>query len=213
MKKSSINRSIAIAAILALTYTSVGFAAGPPLTSALRAARSLGHAEGSTAQRISTLGAGAIVQIKLVTGKSVEGTIVEIGSDTVDIVAKRDGLVHRVAYVDVAELKYDRSTYRTSDVPDLAQARRVATGLVGRHVAVEVAGRSTFRGHVQAAHSDHLVLLLDQANTPFDIRYADVEAIGPNLSNTAKTGLYAGMAVLAATLIFTILELKEEPDI
>ena len=84
---------------------------------------------------------------------------------------------------------------------------------MGHHVAVRVADRSTYRGHVQQAAADHLVLQLDQAGTPHPIPYADIEAMETNLSRTAKAGLWTTAVVLGLTIILTIMEVKEEPDI
>ena len=213
-EKTLMKRMMVIAVILSMTYSSVGFAAGPIVASALRAVgRADGladQAKGPIHQRVELLGVGAAVKVTRATGDKVKGTIAAIDADSFTVVSTRGGQVHQVAYRDVTELRFTQSTYRASDAPNPAQARRVAAGLVGHHVAVQVAGRSTFRGHVQAVTSDHLVLSLDQANTPFEIPYADVETLGPNLSGAAKTGIYGALLVGALTIVLTIMEVSEE---
>ena len=206
-------RVLAFAVVLSMSYTPVGNATGPLLASAIRAADRF-DLGGATAERqVRLLGEGAAVKLKLTTGESLEGVILVIDADAFDLVTARDRVRHRVAYPAVTQLRYTRTTYRAAGRPDVTEAGRVAVGLVGRHVAVKVAGRSTYRGHVQQATAEHLVLRLDQAGTPLKVPYADIEELGPNLSRTAKAGLWTAGIVAGLTLILTLMEVAEEPDI
>ena len=206
-------RSIAVAMIFSMSYASVGFAAGPLLTSSMRAARQLGQITGQPQQQVEALGVGATVKVKLATGEKLEGSIAAIDADSFDLVTRRDGLLHRVTYGDVAELKFTQSTYRAGGSPDATEARRVAAGLVGRHVAVRVASNTTYRGHVQKVSDESLVLMLDEAHRPVDIPYGEVRELGPNLSAEAKTAFWAVGIVFGVVLALTFMELAEEPDI
>ena len=208
-------RTIAIAVLCSLSYPSIGYAGGPLLASALKAARQLqlGRTVGRPEQQVLALGVGAPVKVKLATGEKIVGSIVAIETGTFDVVSGRDNARRRVAFGDVADVTFTRTKYVASGTPDPEEIRRVVIGLVGRHVAVKVAGRSTYRGHVEQANDDHVVLMLDQADTPLKILYADVERIGPNLSGEAKVGLWASAIVLGLTLVLVGMELAEEPDI
>ena len=204
-------RALALALIVSLSYMPAAQAAGPLLASAIRAVSELDPTDGQTAQQVQLLGVGAEVKVKLAAGDTLDGVIASIGATTFELT--QDRASRAVAYADVAEVRFARTTYRAEGRPDAAEAARVAAGLVGHHVAVKVAGRSTYRGHVQQAAADHLVLHLDQAGTPHPIPYADIEAMETNLSRTAKAGLWTTAVVLGLTIILTIMEVKEEPDI
>ena len=204
-------RALALALIVSLSYMPAAQAAGPLLASAIRAVSELDPTGGQTAQQVHLLGVGAEVKVKLAAGDTLDGVIASIGATTFELT--QDRASRAVAYADVAEVRFARTTYRAEGRPDAAEAARVAAGLVGHHVAVKVAGRSTYRGHVQQAAADHLVLHLDQAGTPHPIPYADIEAMETNLSRTAKAGLWTTAVVLGLTIILTIMEVKEEPDI
>lgn len=206
-------RTLAFAVILTLGYVPAGQAAGALLASALRAADRFDPAGERTERQVRMLGEGAAVKLKLATGEKLEGVIGGIDSDAFDLVTVPDRVRHRVAYPAVSELKFARTRYRAGGRPDATEAGRVAAGLVGRHVAVAVAGRSTYRGHVQRAAAEHLVLQLDRAGTPLEIAYADIEELGPNLSRTAKAGLWTTGVVVGLTILLTVMEVAEEPDI
>ena len=204
-------RALALALIVSLTYMPAAQAAGPLLASAMRAANGLDPSGGQTAQQVQLLGVGAEVKVKLATGDKLKGVIASIGAQAFELAQDRGS--REVAYADVAEIRFARSKYRAEGRADVAEAARVAAGLVGHHVAVKVADRSTYRGHVQQATADHLVLQLDQAGTPHPIRYADIEEMETNLSTTAKAGLWTTGVVLGLTIILTMMEVAEEPDI
>ena len=206
-------RALALALIVSLSYMPAAQAAGPLLASAIRAVSELDPTGGQTAQQVQLLGVGAEVKVKLAAGDTLDGVIASIGATTFELTLARDRASRAVAYADVAEVRFARTKYRAEGRPDAAEAARVAAGLVGHHVAVKVADRSTYRGHVQQAAADHLVLQLDQAGTPHPIPYADIEAMETNLSRTAKAGLWTTAVVLGLTIILTIMEVKEEPDI
>ena len=206
-------RTLAFAVILTLGYMPAGQAAGPLLTSALRAADRYDIAGAATERHVRLLGEGATVKVKLATGETLEGAIVGIDADAFDLVTSRDPVRRRIAYSAVSELRFARTTYRAAGRPDVTEAGRVAAGLVGRHVAVEVAGRSTYRGHVRQVAAEHLVLQLDRAGTLVEVPYADIKALGPNLSRTAKAGLWTTGVVIGLTILLTVMEVAEEPDI
>ena len=206
-------RALALALIVSLSYMPAAQAAGPLLASAIRAVSELDPTDGQTAQRVHLLGVGAEVKVKLAAGDTLDGVIASIGATTFELTLARDRASRAVAYADVAEVRFARTRYRAEGRPDAAEAARVAAGLVGHHVAVKVADRATYRGHVQQAAAHHLVLHLDQAGTPHPIPYADIEAMETNLSRTAKAGLWTTAVVLGLTIILTIMEVKEEPDI
>ena len=97
------------------------------------------------------------------------------------------------------------ATYEASGPPNVTEVRRVAAGLgAGRHVAVKVTSGQTFRGHIQAVHEEHLVLLRDRATIPIDIAYDEVQALGPNLSTGAKTAIWIVLGVAAVMVILAV---------
>ena len=206
-------RTLAFAVILTLGYMPAGQAAGPLLASALRAADRFDLAGARTEQHVRLLGEGAAVKVKLATGETLEGVVSNIDADGFDLVTTRVRVLRRIDYPAVAELRFARTTYRAAGRPDVTEAGRVAAGLVGRHVAVEVAGRSTYRGHVQNATAEHLVLQLDRVGTLLEVAYADIDELGPNLSRGAKAGLWTTGVVVGLTIILTLMEGAEEPDI
>ena len=203
-------RSIAVAMIFSMSYATVGFAGGPLLTSSMRAAQQLGRTAGQPLQQVEALGVGATVKVKLATGEKLEGSIAAIDAESFDLISRRDGLLHRVTYGDVAELKFTKSTYRAGGSPDATEARRVAAGLVGRHVAVRVASNTTYRGHVQKVSDESLVLTLDEAHRPVEIPYGEVRELGPNLSRVAKNAFWGVGIVLSLVIVLTLMEIAEE---
>ncbi len=62
----------------------------------------------------------------------------------------------------------------------------------------------TFRGHIQAVHEAHLMLLRDRATVPIDIAYDEVRALGPNLSTVAKEAIWIGVGVTALIVILAV---------
>jgi len=206
-------RRIAVAVIFGLSYTPVAFAAEPLLESAMRVARHLGKTEGQPKQQVELFGVGATVKVKLASREELEGAIAAVDTETFDLISRRDGLMRRITYGDVTELKFAKKTYKSSGAPNVGGARHVAAGLLGRHVAVKLTSGTTFRGHVQALNEDHFVLLLDQAGKPFEIPYGEVQELGPNLSTTAKTGLWVGVGLAVVTAILVAMEVSEEETI
>ncbi len=88
--------------------------------------------------------------------------------------------------------------------PNATKARRVVTDLgVGEHVAVTLTSDKTVRGHVQAIHERHFVLLLDQDAGPLDIAYGEVQKVGPNPEGT-RIALWVGVIAIATVFAFVI---------
>ena len=186
-------RLIVLALILLLSHMPVAFAADSLLESAMGAAQQLGRSEAQPQRQVELLGVGAVVKVRLSNGQKLDGSLMSIDADSFDLVLHR-GDVRRVTYGEVAELKFVSATYKASGPPNVAEVRRVAAGLgAGRHVAVKVTSGQTWRGHIQAVHEEHLVLLRDRTTTPIDVAYDEVQALGPNLSRTAKTVIWVGV--------------------
>ncbi len=197
-------RLIVLALILLLSHMPVAFAADSLLESAMGAAQQLGRSEAQPQRQVELLGVGAVVKVRLSNGQKLDGSLMSIDADSFDLALHR-GDVRRVTYGEVAELKFVSATYKASGPPNVAEVRRVAAGLgAGRHVAVKVTSGQTLRGHIQAVHEEHLVLLRDRTTTPIDVAYDEVQALGPNLSRTAKTVIWVGVAVTAMMVILAV---------
>ena len=197
-------RLMVVVLILLLSHMPVAFAADSLRESAMRSARQLGRALGQPQRQVELLGVGATVTVRLANGQRLEGSITSIEAGRFDLALRR-GDVRRITYGDVAELRFVRATYKASGPPNVTEVRRVAAGLgAGRHVAVKVTSGQTFRGHIQAVHEEHLVLLRDRATTPIDIAYDEVQALGPNLSSGVKVAIWAGVGVTALMVILAV---------
>ncbi len=203
-------RLIVVALILLLSHMPVAFAADSLRESAMRAARQLGRAQGQPQRQVELFGVGAAVKVTLADGQRLDGSITSIDAGSFDLALRR-GEVRRITYGEVAELRFVSATYEASGPPNAAAVRRVAAGLgAGRHVAVKVTSGQTFRGHIQAVHEKHLVLLRDRATIPIDIAYDEVQALGPNLSTNAKNAIWIGLGVTALIVILAVV--ITEPD-
>ena len=203
-------RLIVVALILLLSHMPVAFAADSLRESATRAARQLGRAQGQPQRQVELLGVGAAVKVRLANGRRLDGSITSIDAGSFDLALRR-GEVRRITYGEVAELRFVSATYKASGPPNATAVRRVAAGLgAGRHVAVKVTSGQTFRGHIQAVHEEHLVLLRDRATIPIDIAYDEVQALGPNLSTNAKNAIWIGLGVTALIVILAVV--ITEPD-
>ena len=197
-------RVIVIALILSFSHMPVALAADSLRESATRAARQLGRAQGQPQQQVELLGVGAAVNVRLANGQRLDGTITSIDAASFDLALHR-GEVRRITYGEVAELRFVSATYKASGPPNVTDVRRVAAGLgAGRHVAVKETSGQTFRGHIQAVHEEHLVLLRDRATIPIDIAYDEVQTLGPNLSTGAKTAIWIGVGVAAVMVILAV---------
>ena len=197
-------RLIVVALILLLSHMPVAFAADSLRESAMRAARQLGRAQGQPQRQVELLGVGAAVTVRLANGQRLDGSITSIDAGSFDL-AVRHGEVRRITYGEVAELRFVSATYKASGLLNVTEVRRVAAGLgAGRHVAVKVTSGQTFRGHIQAVHEEHLVLLRDRATIPIDIAYDEVQALGPNLSTAAKNAIWIGAGVTALIVILAV---------
>ncbi len=203
-------RLIVVVLILLLSHMPVAFAADSLRESAMRAARQLGRAQGQPQRQVELLGVGAAVKVRLANGRRLDGSITSIDAGSFDLALRR-GEVRRITYGEVAELRFVSATYKASGPPNATAVRRVAAGLgAGRHVAVKVTSGQTFRGHIQAVHEEHLVLLRDRATIPIDIAYDEVQALGPNLSTNAKNAIWIGVGVTALIVILAVV--ITEPD-
>ena len=203
-------RLIVVVLILLLSHMPVVFAADSLRESAMRAARQLGRAQGQPQRQVELLGVGAAVKVRLADGQRLDGSITSIDAGSFDLTLRR-GEVRRITYGEVAELRFVSATYKASGPPNVTAVRRVASGLgAGRHVAVKVTSGQTFRGHIQAVHEEHLVLLRDRATIPIDIAYDEVQALGPNLSTQAKNAIWIGLGVTALIVILAVV--ITEPD-
>ena len=197
-------RLIVVALILLLSHMPVAFAADSLRESAMRAARQLGRAQGQPQRQVELLGVGAAVKVRLADGQRLDGSITSIDAGSFDLALRR-GEVRRITYGEVAELRFVSATYKASGPPNVTAVRRVAAGLgAGRHVAVKVTSGQTFRGHIQAVHEEHLVLLRDRATIPIDIAYDEVQALGPNLSTAAKNAIWIGAGMTALIVILAV---------
>ncbi len=197
-------RLIVVALILLLSHMPVAFAAESLRESAMRAARQLGRTQGQPQRQVELLGVGAAVTVRLANGQRLDGSITSIDAGSFDLALRR-GEVRRITYGEVAELRFVSATYKASGPPNVTEVRRVAAGLgAGRHVAVKVTSGQTFRGHIQAVHEEHLVLLRDRATMPLDIAYNEVQALGPNLSTAAKNAIWIGAGVTALIVILAV---------
>ncbi len=206
-------RLIVVALILLLNHMPVAFAAGSLRESAMRAARQLGRAQGQPQRQVEQLGVGAAVKVRLANGQRLDGSITSIDAGSFDLALRR-GEVRRIAYGEVAELRFVSTTYKASGPPNVTAVRRVAAGLAaGRHVAVKVTSGQTFRGHIQAVHEEHLVLLRDRATIPIDIAYDEVQALGPNLSTEAKNAIWIGVGVAALIVILAVVITEPEDEL
>ncbi len=197
-------RLIVVVLILLLSHMPVAFAADSLRESATRAARQLGLAQGQPQRQVELLGVGAAVKVRLANGQRLDGSITSIDTGSFDLALRR-GEVRRITYGEVAELRFVSATYKASGPPNVTEVRRVAAGLgAGRHVAVKVTSGQTLRGHIQAVHEEHLVLLRDRATMPIDIAYDEVQALGPNLSTAAKNAIWIGAGVTALIVILAV---------
>ena len=197
-------RLIVVALILLLSHMPVAFAADSLRESAMRAARQLGRAQGQPQRQVELLGVGAAVKVRLVDGQRLHGSITSIDAGSFDLALRR-GEVRRITYGEVTELRFVSGTYKASGPPNGTEVRRVAAGLgAGRHVAVKMTSGQTFRGHIEAVHEEHLVLLRDRATIPIDIAYDEVQALGPNLSARAKAAIWVGVGVAALMVILAV---------
>ena len=103
-------RLIVIALIFSLGHSSVAFAAGPLLESALRAARQLAQTQAeppkaAEARRIATdLGVGRHVAVKLTSGKTVRGDLQTINNDHFVLLLDLVATPMEIAYGEVEEL-------------------------------------------------------------------------------------------------------------
>ena len=205
-------RLIVLALILLLSHMPVAFAADSLLESAMGAAQQLGRSEAQPQRQVELLGVGAVVKVRLSNGQKLDGSLMSIDADSFDLALHR-GDVRRVTYGEVAELKFVSATYKASGPPNVAEVRRVAAGLgAGRHVAVKVTSGQTWRGHIQAVHEEHLVLLRDRTTTPIDVAYDEVQALGPNLSRNAKLVIWVSVAAIAMMVILAV-AITETPDL
>ena len=197
-------RLTVVALILLLSHMPVAFAADSLRESAMRAARQLGRAQGQPQRQVELLGVGAAVTVRLANGQRLDGSITSIDAGSFDLAVRR-GEVRRITYGEVAELRFVSATYKASGPLNVTEVRRVAAGLgAGRHVAVKVTSGQTFRGHIQAVHEEHLVLLRDRATMPIDIAYDEVQALGPNLTTAAKNAIWIGVGVTALIVILAV---------
>jgi hypothetical protein len=170
-------------------------------------------ADPAVKQRVELFGVGADVEVLLPSGETLEGAIGDIGVDSFVLLQGRERTSRPVPYDRIAELKFARSTYRASGSPNAAEVRLVALGLgVGEHVAIRVKSGRTYRGNLQAMNESHLVLLPDRQDSAVQIAYADVDRMGPNLSNGAKAGIWAAAVVTAIVVSYKVFSCTRGTD-
>ena len=153
--------------------------------------------------QVDQLGVGAKVKVKLEGGKKLEGYIETIDDEGFLLNSNREASPRRIAYDQVARLKFAKRSYRASGQPDPVEARRTVIALgVGQHVMVKVAGGKKLRGHIEAIEEDHFILLRDHESTRVAIPYAEVQQVGKNLSKGVKIAIVVGgVAVLVVAII------------
>ena len=152
--------------------------------------------------QVDQLGVGAKVKVKLEGGKKLEGYIETIDDEGFLLNSKREASPRRIAYDQVARLKFAKRSYRASGQPDPVEARRAVLGLgVGQHVMVKVAGGKKLRGHIEAIESDNFTLRPDRQTTAVQIVYNDVWRVQQNLSTGAKIAIAAAVIFGVVILI------------
>jgi small nuclear ribonucleoprotein (snRNP)-like protein len=156
-----------------------------------------------TRQQVDLLGVGARVKVQLANGKKLRGSISGIEDGAFLLVPGRGGSSARVAYEQVAQVKFARPTYKVAAQPDAAEARRVAVGLgVGKHIVVKTLAGKEYHGNIEAIDVDHFTIMPDGQIVPVQLGYTDLVQLGPNLSKASKIAIVVVVAVVAAYLIW-----------
>lgn len=154
-------------------------------------------------QRVDLFGVGAKVKVRLVGGQKLAGSIRDI-ENTSFVMASSKASPTPVAYEQVAQLEYARSTYNNkSHSVNAEEVRRVAVGLgMGRHIIVKTMAGKEYHGNIQAIGLESFTILPDQQTMSLQVGYNETTQIGPNLSKRAKIILIVVGVVLAAWVIF-----------
>jgi ribosome maturation factor RimP len=147
-------------------------------------------------QQVDLFGVGAKVKVRLVDGQKLAGTIRGI-ENTSFLLTSSKASSTPVAYEQVAQMKFARSTYNSkSHSVDAEEVRRVAVGLgLGRHIMVKTAGGKEYHGNIRAIGSESFTVLPDHQTTPLQVAYNETARLGPNLSTTAKVLIGIGIAI------------------
>jgi hypothetical protein len=161
-------------------------------------------------QKVEMFGVGASLKVRLAEGERMKGSVVGLGEDSLELMAKRGEAPRHIAYNSVSDVKLGKLTYRAKGAPDAVEARRVVLGLgVGRHIQVKTTAGREYHGNIQVIGTDSFRMLPDHTAVPVEIAYADTVQLGPNLSTIAKVGIIVAIAV-AIFVAWAIHDLSEQ---
>jgi len=154
-------------------------------------------------RRVTQLGPGADVRLKLVDGSKRRGRVQSIGTEGFDLKESRERSTKRIDYGQLAFLDLTKRVYRSNAGYDPVAARRVAVALGrGHHVLTRVRGGKTYRGHIENIDLQYLTLHLDNNGQSVAVSYAQIDHLEQNLSRLAKIGIIAGIGAGVCFLIW-----------
>jgi hypothetical protein len=177
------------------------------ISSATRVSAAEAHQQSGTdllKQKVELFGVGANVNVKLMDGRKMKGSISSIIGAGFTLAPEPGGLTRPINYEEISELKLATRKYEASGVPDASEARRVIAALgTGKHVMVRTASLK-IHGQITSIEPDHFVILPDDQKNPVQIAYQDVQQVGKNLGILSMIGLVTVIVVV----IIVIAKLK-----
>jgi ribosome maturation factor RimP len=155
-----------------------------------------------TRQQVDLLGVGSKVKVRLANGKTLRGSISGIEDGAFLLASGREGSPTRVAYEEVAQVKFAKSTYKVAGQPDAAEAKRVVAGLgVGHHIQVKTTAGKEYHGNILSVGTEQFTILPDHQAVPVEIAYSQTLQMGPNLSKGAKIAIVVVVGLVIAAVI------------
>ena len=154
-------------------------------------------------RRVTELGQGAYIKLKLVDGSKRRGQVESIGTEGFDLKESHERSARRVNYGQIASLDLAKRVYRSDAGRDPVAAHRVAVALgPGHHVLTRVRTGKTYRGRIENIDLQHVTLHLDNTGQSVAIPYAQIDHLEQNLSRLAKIGIIAGIGAGVCFLIW-----------
>jgi hypothetical protein len=154
-------------------------------------------------RRVTELGLGADIKLKLTDGSKRRGQVEWIGTEGFDLKQSHERSAQRIDYVQIASLDLAKRVYRSDAGRDPVAAHRVAVALgPGHHVLTRVRGGKTYRGRIENIDPQYLTLHLDHSGQSVAIPYAQIDHLEQNLSRLAKIGIIAAIGAGVCFLIW-----------
>ena len=155
-------------------------------------------------KQVELFGPGTEVKLKLISGKTLGGSIVSAGDEFFEVMSHREQPARQIPYFAVKEIEIRKAAFPASEDASIQQARRVVEGSLGGRIKVKVTSGKELQGSIFRIYGHHFELLPDGKVMTVNVAYADIRELRPR-PQLAMRSSFTKKALIGVTFYVLLL--------